>query len=90
MGSRPSRKPGPQHRPAYRQLCRQLKAWREESGLTQRALAEKLGVVYSYVAKCESGGRRMDPLEYAAWCKACGIDQAPAIEAIWKKQKHSS
>lgn len=83
MGSTPKRKPSPQHRPEYRRLCRQLKQWREEAGLTQRALAEELGVVYSYVAKCESGGRRMDPLEYAAWCKACGVNQSAATKALW-------
>ncbi|MEM1353901.1 MAG: helix-turn-helix transcriptional regulator [Planctomycetota bacterium] len=87
MGSRPTRKPSPQHRPAYQQLCRQLKLWREEAGLTQRALAEELGVVYSYVAKCESGGRRMDPLEYAAWCKACGVQQTDAAKTIWRTRK---
>ncbi|MEM6259410.1 MAG: helix-turn-helix transcriptional regulator [Planctomycetota bacterium] len=84
MGSRPPRKPSPQHRPAYQKFCRQLKQWREEAGLTQRALAKKLGVVNSYVAKCESGGRRMDPLEYAAWCKACGVEKTDAVKVIWK------
>lgn len=39
-------------------LC--LVAARERSGLSQRALAEKLDRSYSYVAKCETGYVRMD------------------------------
>lgn len=83
MGSRRGNKPSPQHRPAYRKLCEHLKRVREEAGLTQRALAQELGVLQSYVAKSERGGRRLDPLEYAEWCAACDVKPKDAIATIW-------
>lgn len=44
----------------YRVFLRHLVAAREESGLSQRALAEKLDRSFSYIAKCETGYVRMD------------------------------
>jgi transcriptional regulator with XRE-family HTH domain len=46
--------------PEYQVFLKLLVAAREHSGLSQRALAEKLGRSYSYVAKCETGYARMD------------------------------
>jgi predicted transcriptional regulator len=66
-----------QHTSAYRRLCKLLRRWREEAGLTQRGLAVKLGKPPSYVHKCEVGDRRVDPIEFVAWCRACGM--APAV-----------
>ncbi len=43
MGTRP------QHAPAYRKLCQNLKGWRLEAGLTQRELARKLRKPHSFV-----------------------------------------
>ena len=41
-------------------------------GITsQRALALKLRKPHSYVYKSEIGDRRIDPLEFIAWCRAC-------------------
>jgi len=65
---------GPQHNPRYRQLCERLRALRELAGLTQRALAERLKKPYSYVHKVEHGDRRIDPIEFIAWCRACEMD----------------
>jgi ribosome-binding protein aMBF1 (putative translation factor) len=44
----------------YRVFLTLLVAARERSELSQRALAEKLGRSYSYIAKCETGYARMD------------------------------
>lgn len=71
-----------QHRPAYRRLCRRLLAQRGEAGLTQRALAAKLKRPHSYVAKVEHGDRRIDPVEFVEWCRACGFDPAKEVELI--------
>jgi len=72
----------PLHRPAYRKLCKQLLGLRAEAGLSQRALAELLGKPHSYVAKVEHGDRRIDPVEFVAWCKACGADPSREIKSI--------
>lgn len=71
-----------QHSPRYRRLRQQMKAWRIEAGLTQRALALELRRVHSYVFKVEAGERRVDPLEFAEWCKACGVDPGKGIRVV--------
>ncbi len=68
-----------QHSFLYRQLCGLLRRWRTNSGLTQRALAARLGKPHSYVYKVEVGDRRIDPVELIAWCRACGVDPKRAI-----------
>lgn len=74
MGTRP------QQAAAYRRLCARLSTLRVEAELTQRGLAARLRRPHSYVYKVEHGERRIDPIEFAAWCRACGAD-APAVLA---------
>jgi transcriptional regulator with XRE-family HTH domain len=71
-----------QHRPAYRGLCDLLREWRASAGLTQRDLAELLGKPRSFVSKSETAERRIDPLEFVVWYRACGIDPAVAIRKL--------
>lgn len=63
-------------------MCQLLRKWREESGLTQRRLAEKLRKPYSFVWKVEAGERRIDPIEFVAWCRACGVEPAKSWDSI--------
>ena len=56
--------------------------WRTDAELTQRDLARLLRKPHSYVHKVEVGDRRVDPLEFVAWCVACGIDPCRAIRRI--------
>ncbi|MFN0012178.1 MAG: helix-turn-helix domain-containing protein [Phycisphaerales bacterium] len=76
MGTRP------QHAASYRRLRALLRTQREQAGLTIRALGAKLGKPYSFVSKTELGERRMDPMEFIAWCRACGADPAKAISEL--------
>jgi transcriptional regulator with XRE-family HTH domain len=78
MGSRA------QHTMGYRRMCGLLRKWRNDAGMTQRALAKKLRKPPSYVHKTEIGDRRMDPLEFIAWCRACRIDPSASIAAVEK------
>ncbi|QEY23391.1 XRE family transcriptional regulator [Neisseria animalis] len=41
---------------------------RLELGLSQRALADRLGVVYSFIGKVETGDRRLDIFEFVQYC----------------------
>ena len=79
MGARP------QHTLGYRKLCALLRAWREEAKLTQRHLATKLGKVPSYVHKVEVADRRIDPLEFVAWCRACERNPATCLTDLEKE-----
>lgn len=75
-----------QHEPAYRRMCMLLKQWRGAAGLTQRALAQRLGKPHSYVWKVETGERRIDPIEFIDWCVSCDLRAGSAIEQLSKKQ----
>ncbi|OXM72992.1 MULTISPECIES: helix-turn-helix domain-containing protein [Amycolatopsis] len=47
----------------YQQLCRLLRELRQEAGLTQVQVSERLGVPQSFVSKYETGERRLDVVE---------------------------
>lgn len=59
-----------------------LRAMRESAGLTQRDLARKLRIHNTMVHRSEIGDRRIDPVEFAAWCQACGADPGEMIREI--------
>ncbi|MEL6311355.1 MAG: helix-turn-helix transcriptional regulator [Pseudomonadota bacterium] len=63
-----------QIRPEYRRVTELLAAAREQSGLTQRELAQELGVPQNTIHRMERGIRRTDAMELIAWCRACGVD----------------
>ena len=69
----------PQHKLTYRKMCGMLKAMRMEAGLTQRELALKLRMHNTMVHRSEIGDRRIDPVEFAEWCRACGAEPGQVI-----------
>lgn len=50
-----------------------LRAARERAGLTQQAVAHRLAVPQSWVAKSESGERRLDVIELARLATLYGV-----------------
>ena len=62
-----------QHARRYKALPPFLRSLREEAGLTQRDLGERLGKPQSWVHNCETANRRVDVTEFIAWCGACGV-----------------
>ena len=85
MESRASRKPRTQHRAHYARIGELLAAWRQDAGLTQRSLAEQLGMPQSSIAKIETAHRGLDVLELVDWSRACGVDPVKALATIVKK-----
>ena len=57
---------------------------REDAGLSQRALAERLGEHHSWVAKVEIGERRLDVVEFVRICKALKRDPLPLVRIVAK------
>ena len=57
---------------------------REEAGLSQTALAEKLGKPQTFVSKSELGERRIDFLETLDICAACRVSAEQFIERLEK------
>jgi transcriptional regulator with XRE-family HTH domain len=68
-----------QHARAYRPLPGYLRTLREEAGLTQRELGERMKKPQSWVYNCETGNRRVDVTEFIAWATACGVDPRQAF-----------
>ena len=62
------------HTSEYVALCEELRAARNGAGLSQRALAARLKVSPSWVAKVETGERRIDLVEFRWFLAACGGD----------------
>lgn len=57
----------------YRIFLEQLRAAREESGLTQREVADRLDRSQSFVAKCEQGHNRVDVAQLVEFCRALDV-----------------
>jgi transcriptional regulator with XRE-family HTH domain len=55
---------------------------RETAGLTQTEFAEKLGEYQSFVARLESGQRRVDVIEFLALADILDFDPEEAIREI--------
>jgi transcriptional regulator with XRE-family HTH domain len=66
----------------YRQLCDLLRGVRTNAGLSQRAMAERLGVPHTWVSKVESGERRLDLIECLRICRATGADPQEVLAPL--------
>ena len=67
---------------AHAYLCESLKRAREAAGLTQATVAERLGRPQSYVAKTESGERRLDVVEFVALAQALEASAAVIVKEV--------
>jgi transcriptional regulator with XRE-family HTH domain len=61
-------------RPEYDVVLKLLTDSRNESKVSQRELARRLGRTQSYVSKIESGQQRLDILEFLDYSRAIGIE----------------
>lgn len=66
----------------HRRLIELLVEARERSGLTQTELGARLGRYQSVIAAIESGGRRIDIVEFLAIADALDMDAAAVVEAV--------
>jgi transcriptional regulator with XRE-family HTH domain len=65
-------------------LVKFLVAKRQRAGLSQQELARQIGQYQSFVARLESGQRRIDTVELVELAEVLKFDPAQAIRAIWK------
>jgi DNA-binding transcriptional regulator YiaG len=70
------------HTPEYAELRAALSKARDRAGLSQRALAAKLSVPHSWIAKVESGERRIDAVELVWFLNACGADPVSVFSEV--------
>jgi transcriptional regulator with XRE-family HTH domain len=57
----------------YEVFCRLLRTVRQEAGLSQYSMADRLQTTQSWISKCERGERRIDAVELRRFCMAMGI-----------------
>lgn len=68
------------HSKTYKVVRDWLIKMRHDRGLTQRDLANLLGVPHSWVGKVEVGERRLDLVEYLRICKILNIDPHKGLD----------
>jgi transcriptional regulator with XRE-family HTH domain len=68
----------------HKALIALLIAKREAARMTQAELAARLGQYQSFVARLESGQRRVDVVEFVRLAETLGFDPAKAIAALKK------
>ena len=71
----------------YQMVIKLLCTARKEKGLTQVTLAQALGRPQSFVAKMESGERRLDVVEFAHIAALLFIDPVNVLNVIMSKYK---
>jgi transcriptional regulator with XRE-family HTH domain len=52
------------HQETYDIFLQRLIKAREELGLSQRDVCERMGMPHSFLSKCETGDRRVDVMEF--------------------------
>jgi transcriptional regulator with XRE-family HTH domain len=73
------------HTPEYAALREELLSARSKAALSQRQLADRLAVSHSWVAKVESGERRVDLIEFCWIMLACDGDPHAAFKRLLAK-----
>ena len=70
----------------YRSVPEHLRKMREGAGLTQRGFAQKIGRPQWFVARSETGSRRIDVAEFVDWCAGCGVDPKAALHDLMTRR----
>lgn len=76
------------HTQASRLLCELMVEARTEAGLTQRMLAARLGKPQSFVAKYETGERRLDVIEFLAVARAMETDPVELVREFLRRSDY--
>lgn len=70
------------HAAIYRKVPKFLRELREHANVTQRELAQRIGQSQWWVARNETGSRRIDVAEFLEFCKGCKADPAEMIREL--------
>ncbi len=68
--------------PLYRQFLALMREARDQVGLSQVELAERLGKPQSFVSKYESGERRLDVAEFIQICQAMEVSAPKLLKKL--------
>ena len=70
------------HSKEHTKLRQLLIRRRLDLGLSQRALAERMDVVHSFVGQVETGDRRMDIFEFIDYCRALNWKPEEVLQSL--------
>ena len=73
------------HSEQYKIFIGLLRSTRVDLGVSQAALAQKLGFPQTFVSKCETGIRRVDVVELQAWLQALNVDFSEFVATLAKQ-----
>ena len=77
------------HRNLHTSLRKTLIKARKDLGLSQRDLAERLGITHSVIGKVETGDRRLDVVEFYEYTKALELVPSETLFLLFHEhQKH--
>jgi len=68
--------------PGHQALMRVLVETRKSKVITQQELANRLDRPQSYIAKVETGERRLDVIEFLEWCDSLGESPSRIVDKI--------
>jgi transcriptional regulator with XRE-family HTH domain len=71
----------------YRRVPSFLREMRNKAGLTQRQLADKIDQTQWWVARSETGSRRLDVAEFVEFCIGCGAEPAEALKELSARRR---
>ena len=71
----------------YRKVPPFLRELRERAGLTQRQLAGRTRKTQWWVARSETGSRRLDVAEFVEFCIGCGVQPTQALTELTKRRR---
>jgi transcriptional regulator with XRE-family HTH domain len=70
------------HSRSHHILIAKIRALRESFGLTQKELADKIGVDQTFISKIETGDRRVDLIELREICLSLGTSLEDFIKSL--------
>ena len=70
------------HSAHYAEFLKILKKVRQDAGLTQTELAQKIGETQTFISKCERGERRIDLVELRTLCQAFGLSLKQFVSTL--------
>ena len=63
-------------------LIRRVREARQAAGMTQRAVAARIGKPQSYIHKWECGQRQLNPIDLRDLCEAMGVSFVDFIKQL--------
>ncbi|EKK5221830.1 helix-turn-helix domain-containing protein [Cronobacter sakazakii] len=70
----------------YQLVIKALRDARIACGITQQEVASAFGRPQSFIAKVESGERRLDVVEFIRFCRAVNVDPFSVLEKLYKNK----